>query len=70
MKVLEFPWAYLVVGTASVESARRALGRRLGGSRRKAVGQMPCRPLAHPEHGPCVAFYFAVGPGGEQKYKP
>lgn len=68
-KVQEFPWAFLVSGTSSVDEARKLLARKLPGGKRKRAMRMPCRPLVR-DGVPCVAFYFSIGPGAEQKYKP
>lgn len=70
LKVEEYDHAYLVVGTASIEKARRALWIHLGKKKGAAIKRMPVRPFHHEIKGSCVAMYFAIGPGAEKVYKP
>ena len=70
VRVEEYPHAYLVVGTAKIDEARKALFNHLGKKKWTRIAAMPVRPLHDSEKGCCVAMYFAIGPGGEQVYKP
>lgn len=68
-QVEEFDHAYLVVGTASIEQARKALWRHLGKKKWTSIAAMPARPFWNGKQS-CVALYFAIGPGAEREYKP
>lgn len=69
--VEEHGHAFLVVGTSQITEARKVLTKHLGWEKRKKVLRMPCRPLWHAgKRRSCVAFYFAIAPGAERKYKP
>jgi hypothetical protein len=70
VRVEEYPHAYLVIGTGSIDAARKALFLHLDKKKWTRIMRMPVRPLHDTESGCCVAMYFAAGPGGEQVYKP
>lgn len=69
VRVEEFPHAFLIKGTHSIDAARKALWVHLGRKKASAIKRMPARPF-HDGKQCCVALYFAAGPGGERKYKP
>lgn len=70
VRVEKYEHAYLVVGTDSVDEARKALFKHLGRKKWTRIMRMPLRPFYQPDKGKCVAMYFAIGPDAPRMYKP
>jgi len=69
LRVEEYPHAYLIKGTHSIDAARKALWSHLGKKKWTRIRRMPARPFWDGEES-CVGLYFAAGPGGKQVFKP